>query len=47
MDKYTNFISDIEQSELLLTQIIAAKKEVVILSNKSSGYTQGSQKKSN
>jgi|GEM_PF-672997 len=47
MDQYTNFISDIEQSELLLTQIIAAKKEVVVLSNKSSGDTQSSQKKSN
>lgn len=33
MDKYTNFISDIKQSELLLTQIIAAKTEVVVLSN--------------
>jgi len=33
MDSYTNFISDIKQSELLLTQVIAAKKEVVVLSN--------------
>ncbi len=33
MDSYTNLISDIEQSELLLTQIISAKKEVVVLSN--------------
>jgi len=34
MDPYTNFISDMSQSELLLTQIISAKKEVVVLSNK-------------
>lgn len=33
MDRYTNFISDMHQSELLLTQIISAKKEVVVLSN--------------
>lgn len=33
MDSYTHLISDIRQSELLLTQTIAAKKEVVVLSN--------------
>ena len=35
MDSYTSFISDIRGSELLLTQVIMAKKEVVVLSNKS------------
>jgi len=34
MDNYTSFISDIRGSELLLTQVIMAKKEVVVLSNK-------------
>jgi len=33
VDKYTAFISDIKASQLLLTQTIAAKKDVVILSN--------------
>ena len=31
MDTYTHFVSDIEEPELLLTQIIAAKQEVVVL----------------
>jgi DNA-binding winged helix-turn-helix (wHTH) protein/Tol biopolymer transport system component len=33
-DSYTNFISDLRGKNLLLTQIISAKKEVVVLSNK-------------
>jgi len=33
VDMYTAFISDIKASQLLLTQTIAAKKDVVILSN--------------
>jgi DNA-binding winged helix-turn-helix (wHTH) protein len=36
MDSYTSFISDIQGTELLLTQIISAKKEVVVLSNNGS-----------
>jgi DNA-binding winged helix-turn-helix (wHTH) protein/Tol biopolymer transport system component len=35
MDSYTNYISDLRGADLLLTQTISAKKEVVILSNKS------------
>jgi DNA-binding winged helix-turn-helix (wHTH) protein len=35
MDSYTNFISDMRISDILLTQIISAKKEVVVLSNNS------------
>jgi len=31
MDTYTHFVSDINEPELLLTQIIAAKQEVVVL----------------
>lgn len=31
MDTYTHFVSDIKEPELLLTQIIAAKQEVVVL----------------
>jgi DNA-binding winged helix-turn-helix (wHTH) protein len=33
IDSYTNYISDLRGSELLLTQIISAKKEVVVLSH--------------
>ena len=33
LDKYTNFVSDIREDELLLTQILTAKKEIVLLSH--------------
>jgi len=34
LDKYTNFVSDLRKDELLLTHILSAKKEIVMLSHK-------------